>query len=293
MQRRARAGQPLAASRLGDALGLAITRHFGSWDRAMARAGLDSRSHRLKQRWRGDAVVTAIDERRGAGSTLVASAVHQEDPSLFSAAIHRYGSWGRALRAAGLDPAAYRLPRKWSLAKAHDWVWTRQAQGLPITAGHVPHGLYGHVVRKTGAGWAAFVESLGINYPAKQVWSRWSNESVVAAIRERRRLEQPLHARAMLTTGARGLFLAAYKRFGSWDAALAAAGIDPSMIRKRRTWSRESVIAAVRKTFRGRPPVSRTAAHAKDSGLVQVVEARFGGRWRDALPRMGFAVPRR
>lgn len=291
LQGRARAGQPLAPARLGDALGLAITRHFGTWDRALARAGLDPRAHRIHGRWRGDAVVTAIHERRRTGSSLAATVVHREDPSLFSAALHQHRSWGRALRAAGLDPSVYRLPKKWSLAKARDWVRTRQAQELPITAVHVPHGLYGHVVRKTGAGWAAFVESLGITYPEKKVWTRWSKESVIAAIREHRRRGQPLYARAMLTTGARGLFLAAYKRFGSWDAALAAAGIDASTIRKRRTWSHESVIAAVRKTFRGRPPVSRTAACAKDSGLVQVVEARFGGRWRAALPRMGFAVP--
>lgn len=74
---------------------------------------------------------------------------------------------------------------------------------------------------------------------------RWSKALVIAALQERKAAGKALNYQAVVVDDER-LAGAARRRFGSWDAALVAAGLDPADIRKCRTWTPDTVVAAIR-----------------------------------------------
>lgn len=292
LRRRVRAGEGVTPRRLGVALKEALRRRFGSWDLAMRRAGFDADAYRTAHRWDAARLARAIRERRAARESLAARDVEQQRYALFRAAVRLHGNWGAALRACGLDPLQHRVPPKWSLARAREWVRERRAAGLPVTAASAPSGLRGRVARETGAGWVAFVESMGIPYPGPKK-RRWTDADVVAEIRKLRRAAHPLNLEAVKKLRGQALYHQARARFGSWDDALRAAGLDPSQTRRRTVWTRAMVLDAIRARVAARRTLHRPRVREQDRRLLQAAEARFPGGWPEAVAGAAESRPRR
>lgn len=285
LRARVRAGESVAPKRLGPPLENAIRRLVGSWEQAMREAGLDPDTHRSHRSWDNARVVEAIRKRRSEGKPLSSAAVWNDQPALRRAGIRRYGSWGATLRAAGFDPKEHRVT-KWSLEKAREWIRDRQAAGLPITAGHVPSGLYGRVTNAVEGGWTAFVESLGISYPGQRK-RRWSDEGVLDEIRRLKRRGRRLLASAVVQTQGQGLLKQARQRFGSWADALIAAGLDPLEVWRSVPWSRRSIVETIRARKRAGLTVDRRDVRKQDENLVRAAGRHFTGGWPEALAAAG------
>ncbi len=88
---------------------------FGSWQAALAAAGIEGACRRKIRRWDRQSVVAAIELRKRTGLALNAGALERDDPALLSAGRRQFGSWNEALTAAGLDPAA--VARRLRLAR--------------------------------------------------------------------------------------------------------------------------------------------------------------------------------
>lgn len=286
LRQRAREGKDLAVSRLPAPLWGAIVRHYGTWATAMRRAHISTQAHRLRGRWDMTRLIAAIRSRLRDGLALAASVVRQADRSLYCAGERICGNWGAALRAAGLDAQDHKKPRKWGLRQARDWVAARVKAGLPITTRHVPIGLLNRVRRDTSRGWIAFVESLGIPYPGVRKRWDWTDAGVLAGIRARRRHGLPLNWKAVAADG-QGLTHQARQRFGSWDAALRRAHINPDEVRRCRHWTRDDVLRAIRKRHDARRPMGRAATKADDHRLVKAAQTLFPYSWARALAAAG------
>ena len=278
-----RAGKPIAASRVPRPLYGAAKRYVGCWDDAVRAAGSPPGAHRLIQSWSRTRVRTAILERRRQRMSNSPSVVATEDSRLYGTAERLYGSWRRAVRAAGIDPATYKGPWKWTQARARAWVEDRVARGLPMLKKHVPEGLYARVRADTGRGWGAFVESLGIAYAGPPPRRRWSRDALVAAIRERIRRGLPITAFAV-QKDEQSLKHAARNHFGSWGAALQAAGIRPRPL--RRAWDEAGVLAAIRSRREDGGVMRETVVAIEDERLFAAATARFGS-WQAALAAAG------
>jgi hypothetical protein len=81
---------------------------FGDWDRALLAAGFDPRKMRVRRLWDHERVVKEIRGLRDRKLPLYAKYVMEQHTELFSSARRHFGSWSRALRAAGITQA----PRK-------------------------------------------------------------------------------------------------------------------------------------------------------------------------------------
>lgn len=286
LRKRNRGTHSLAPSRLPSNLQQAILRRFGTWESALRRAGVDPREHRLTRTWDDATLVAEVRRAVDRNGELSDKKVHAEHPALHSAALNRVGSWGAALRLAGLDPREHRQTRRWNVEIGRAWVRATHRAGRPIISRYAPSALVAVIRRRTGLTWAEFVESIGIEYPGGHKRYDWTNAAVVAAIRDRRRRGLPLNRQAVRRDG-QAVTHQARLRFGSWDAALRAAGVDPADVRKNRTWTRSEVLSAIRRRHASNRAMHRVAAYADEPRLVKAAQRMFPYSWRRALEAAG------
>ena len=174
-----------ALARKSQALVSAAAYHFGSYRAAIEAAGIDYAEISRRPRWTKQSIIRLIKQARRAGEDLHWSAVTKRGDELGRAAFaslqkRLFGSWDRALHAAGLDADEISQYRK------------------------------------------------------------WDKNGIVFELKGRARDKEPLNSGAVQKEDP-GLHAAAVRHFGSYDAALRAAKVDPAKIRRRQRWSKEEV----------------------------------------------------
>ena len=144
--------------------------HFGSWRTAIEEAGLNYDDlKRVKQRWNRDEILIRIREMHSQGHDLLDPKFKTKNRSLYLAACaHRYfGSWRRAVQAAGLDHERMRESRVWTRQRILRTIQELAAEGRPLgwafIEEHEP-GIYRAARRKENFGsWAQALEAAGVD----------------------------------------------------------------------------------------------------------------------------------
>jgi hypothetical protein len=124
IQLRHRNGLPVNAQTLhrdDSRLLAAGRRHFGSWKAALTAAQVPVPSRRHHDRhprghWTRERLIHAIVSHAWEGDPLHAHGLQKLNNRLVSAATYHFGSWGEALRQAGLDADAIRATPKYTRA---------------------------------------------------------------------------------------------------------------------------------------------------------------------------------
>ncbi len=145
-------------------------------------------------------------------------------------------------------------------------------------------GLHHACIRLFGS-WDGCLRLLGLDprdVRLKAPRSHWTRATLRAAIAARRRRGLAMNLRAVHKSQ-RTLTDAAQRLYGSWDASLRAAGVDPARVRLLRTpWKEKEVIAALRRRYRDGKSMRR-----KDVPLALVGGALKFGTWVRMLVRAG------
>ena len=116
---------------------------------------------------------------------------------------------------------------------------------------------------------------------------QWTREKILAQIKEMAAKKLPLNCKAVYISNGK-LLQAACKRFGSWDAALRAAGIDPESVRVNKKWSKTRIIVSICERYRGGKALSSRATQCEDKRLYSIACLYFG-TWESAVTAAGFA----
>jgi hypothetical protein len=154
----------------------------------------------------------------------------RRNQDLATAAQRRFGSWGRAVRAAGLR---YKARKQWDWRRVIKEIQTRQQKGLPL------RNLWKHDGKLFAACYVYFggvdpaLAAAGVECPSPRKWNR---DRVLQVIRD---LSQ--QGLAPLQKDHPSLYLAARRYFGSWEQATLAAGVKANYER----WSKERVIREI------------------------------------------------
>lgn len=119
----------------------------------------------------------------------------------------------------------------------------------------------------------------------------WTPERVLAEILGRARRGAALSHSAASREHPLLVWEAA-RHFGSWRAALAAAGLDPERFALRRRWSRERLLAELRRLETSGVPLREIDCARHVRGLTQAARRLFGG-WDQALAAAGLKRPPR
>ncbi|MCO8122609.1 hypothetical protein NHH03_12755 [Stieleria sp. TO1_6] len=268
---------PLAFSSHNDEkLRRSARKHFGGWRGAVKSLGLESE---LPRQWTEQNVLEAIRERRAAGHCLYKT--HAEDKSLFAAAVKRFGDWQKALKAAGLD---VKTREKWSKDKVIERLRALGTKFPGENIRNIDSNLAHAAARRFGTLGKA-IEAAGIEPPRR----RWTEDRIISAIQERYIAGEPQHIEGL---GDIPLAQAAKRRFGTWAAAVEAAGlVDRITVRKPlRYWTADDVIAEIQKWHTEGHEFKDVWTHY--TALVNAARRHFP-TWRAAMEAAGFQCGRR
>lgn len=230
---------------------------------------------RRRQPWDLERVIHEIRALHSVGelttSSVLATSGHRD---LVDAAIRYAGGWLKALRLAGVENIPGR--KRWTRERVIAEIKERRRRGESLAATNLPHGLNIAAQRLFGSWRNARREAVpGFVEP----YARWTRDAVVERLRARRARGDSLACQDVRASEDAPLVNAAFRLFGSWDAALHEA-IDDHV--SRRSWDRDAVVAELRRRHSARRSVNAATVQRDDPALVNAAREHFG-RWRYAL----------
>ncbi len=252
----------------------AAMRYFSSWSTALEMAGLQPRE---TKKWSREKIIHEIQRLHVHGQPL--KTTNKKNRPLMSAATRYFGSWPKALKAAGVVAPVrkYKKPQKWSKESILEAIHARHEQGLlTVNVRQDDIALSNAAVRFFG-GWQAAVEAAGLARP-KMIWSK---ALVIAEIQSYARQGVSVDH---LRKNDWNLCRIAKEHFGTWHQAVVAAEVDTSKTRTRTRWSRQRVLDEIRQRHSEGLPL--TSSWPANSRLVTAAQ-RYCGRWTEALQMAG------
>ncbi|PTY00916.1 hypothetical protein DB346_15015 [Verrucomicrobia bacterium LW23] len=178
--------------------------------------------------------------------------------------------------------------------------WTSQNVIEEIQAWHkAEKPLYSHFMRQNyqellAAGiryfgaWRNAVEAAGIGYDAVRKYRDWSKSRIISTVRELQNQGVDLSFRSMMLSKYAPMVYAAIRpnHFGSWKAALAAAGLAPEEIYRYRSWDDDLILAEIRRLKDSGADLSSKKMDETSNPLIATARRRFGN-WGAAIERAG------
>ncbi len=207
-----------------------VARRFcGSWDGALIAAGFDAKHIRRQPRpWTKSTLIQAIQAHAASGGRVTRNGIRPK--SIGKAADRLFGSFDAALVAAGVADQRELHPQ-WSRTKVQAAICSRMQAGEPVNCVAVikaDRHLY-DAARRCHGGWNQALRAAGVDPDSVRITRRqWTRESVVKELR--RRVEAGVQPTCISSIRPASLVKACTKLFGSCEAAVEAAGVDPAEI---------------------------------------------------------------
>ena len=242
--------------------------------------------------WTMERIIIDIEALRRGGEDLSYNAMSRRRPDLLRAANHHFGSWKKAVTAAGIDyERAVRKMPKWTRDRIIETIRAAGRKGQDLSwSGVSRHPAYSGVayaaIRSSGFGsWDEALRAAGFAPEAVRRYEAWTEEKVVRRIGERLRSGRGLNSKTMQEEDSR-LFNAALKRFGAWDAALRAAGVDPNRVCKRRRWTKSRIRQEIQALWREGENLAAPHVRKHHAALYSAACKHFGA-WTSARGACG------
>lgn len=195
-------------------------------------------------RWTRKSIVAEICRLHETGAEMNYAAAERDYLNLVRAAAWHFGTWRLAVETAGLDYPSLSKYRRWGRERIAERIRELHAQGADLSwraiSLDVDPPLAAAALRSNGyATWAEALAAAGIDVNDVARYQQWNEERVLREIKELHRSSVPLSSKAAQQSHSK-LFCAARRRFGSWDDALRAAGLEAESIRLRQTAKTQS-----------------------------------------------------
>ena len=208
----------------------ACCRFYGGGLAAVRAAGIDYEKllGEHPRRWTKARILAEIQRRDEKGQTLQLAAILRKEPRLKRfcyAVLHQFGTWSKALRAAGLHPDSVRnRNRKWPSARVLQEIRRRHVEGkLLNTERMLREDLALHTAgRRHFGSWKKAVEKAGINYNqyVRGGLYGWTRAKTQRALRDRL---VNRGSRKQIQNQAPSLYRAAMHYFHTWEGSIRKA----------------------------------------------------------------------
>jgi hypothetical protein len=174
------------------------------------------------------------------GHDISYNALSRTNQSLVSAAAYHFGSYRRAVEAAGIDYGEVVRRPRWSKQAIIALIKTARRQGedlhwSAVTArrDELARAAFASLQPRLFGGWDRALHAAGLDADEVSRYRKWDRNSVVFDLRALAADKEPVNSGAVQRDDA-GLHAAAVRHFGKYDKALAAARMNPRDVRKRR-----------------------------------------------------------
>ena len=243
LKRLYKAGEDLsynALARKRQSLVSAAAYHFGSYRRAVERAGIDYAQVIRRPRWTKQAIIALVKSAKRKDHDLHWSAVTKRRDELGKAAFaslqpRLFGSWDRALHAAGLDADEVNRYRKWDKERVIWELRSRWRDHEPLNSGAIQQddpGLHAAAVRHF-SGYDEALRAARLDPERVRERRSWDKPAVIRQLKAARKSGQHL-SDSSVRREQPAVYGAAVRLFGSFTAAREAAGIKLTGTRPKR-----------------------------------------------------------
>ncbi len=181
--RRESAGQPLDVGRRDPvecALYQAAARVFGSWRNAVAAAGISPDKAQVRDAWPPSRVLAGIKALARRKRPVTPSELKRRYRCLVAAAQRCFGSWPKAVVAAGIDPVKFRRSGTWTKDRIVEAILKRALQGKALNSNAVNPKSLVEAGAKAFGSWGDALEAAGID-PKRHVRRYTEKPSSAAA----------------------------------------------------------------------------------------------------------------
>ena len=231
-------------------------------------------------------VIRGILQRELAGASLHTAAMRAENRPLFAAAIHRFRTWGAALRASGIDVEDVSGKRKWTPNRVLHEIRQLDSKGVPLNNRSIKRTDQGltQAARKLWGSWDGALLAAGYDpQTIRRLRSIWTKPETIEALRDHvasgaRVIQDALRPRSLAA--------ACRRLFGSFENALRAADLDVAAETIPR-WSQAAVIDCIRARKNAKQPLNCSAV-IREHGALYDAARRYHGSWTRALRAAGF-----
>jgi hypothetical protein len=234
LRRLHKAGQDISYNALAarqQSLVSAAAYHFGSYRKAVERAGIDYSEVIRRPRWNKAMIIQLIKAARRKDEDLHWSAVTKRRDELGKAAFaslqpRLFGSWDRALHAAGLDADEVNRYRKWTKDTIVFELRARFRDHEALNSGTIQRedpGLHAAAVRHFTS-YDNALRAARLDPDKVRERRKWEKADVVRALKNSHRAGKHL-SDSSVRRDQPAVYGAAVRLFGSFTAARTAAGI--------------------------------------------------------------------
>ena len=247
-----------------------------------------NRHKKAGRHWTKAKILRNIRKRR----RLEHGLAHSRAPVPLTLAARRaFGTWDKALRAAGVDPAEHRYTNAWDEDRLTKAIRRHARSGHRVSASWVKEGdpgLYRAAVRLVG-NWTEAIRLAGLDVRDHREPKRWSLERVEAWVLEThasggdiRSIAAPSGAQARVNQ----------ETDYTWSEFVESLGIPYPGQKKRLDWSDDAVLREIRRRRRlGLPLNAEAVVCDVGQALVHQARKRFGS-WDEALREAGLEPDR-
>ena len=243
---------------------------------------------RQNLKWSKQTVTEKIREWKEEGKPLYSHNVRRNFQELLAAGIRYYGSWQKAVEAAGISYEEVRRYRNWSKDLIIKTIQELYEQGADLSFRSMMLSKYNSMVyaaiRPNHFGsWKNALEAAGLAAEEVYRYRSWDEDSILEEIRKLKALGADLSSKVM-DEMANPLIATARRRFGNWGNAVEKAGIDYTEIRRRRRWTKEEIVDGILE-LKEKGVMLRSGAVRKEAPALfaAACKPRFFGSWSQAL----------
>ena len=250
-------GLPLTVGGKGVSLSMyaSARRIFGSWRNAIKAAGITPQRVLTWERWSPARILVMIRLLARRDRPLTTQQTERRYHNLVTAARRHFGSWTKAVLAAGVEPTKLQRVVSWTPERVIEAILTRALRNETLVARLVESRSLVEAGQRFFGGWPAAVTAAGLdpaltvlppgrNRPsgarkapaprAKSFRMRrkpWNKEGVIAAILARLQKQKPINATALAREDY-SLYRAMRRYLKNWHEAMRAAELDPAVYRR-------------------------------------------------------------
>ncbi|MGG3890229.1 hypothetical protein [Metabacillus fastidiosus] len=211
---------------------LAGVRFFGSWGKAVEKAGYNYSAYRLQNTWNKDKIKEKILNRYENNLSISSRDIQKQDKNLYNACLIHFGSYSSAIQHIGLDYDSIRKQKDWSKEKVSRLLLNRYNNGLPMNDMNLQKAdsaLYSRSMFYFGS-YRNALTSIGLDYELISKKINWSKEKIIKELISRYIRNEPMNSLAVQFDN-KALYAACVNYFGNYRDACIGAGLDYEQIR--------------------------------------------------------------